>query len=121
MENTKKTYTAVSLDSFSHACPFFTCKTAVNNGYGCMHGNQEEFETDDNGKKHGKCYCWSCPLGIPADDEDINNPKVDWDGNEVEPGDVEGEYLLVRCDEIADDDEREALAAYKRYINRYNR
>ena len=120
MENIKKTHAAVSFDSFSHVCPFFTSKTDVNNGYGCFHDNQEEFEVDDDGKRHGKCYCWSCPLGIAADDESINDPMVDWDGNEVEPGDVEDEYLLVRTDEIADEDEKEAMKAYRRYINRYN-
>lgn len=121
MENIKKIRSAASFDSFSHVCPFFTNKTNVNNGYGCLHTSQEEYEVGDDGVKRGKCYCWNCPLGIPADDESIDDPTVDWDGNEVEPGDVEDEYLLVRTDEEATTDEKNAWYAYQQYINRYNR
>ena len=120
MENNKTPYSAASFDSFSHVCPFFTSKTDVNNGYGCLHTSQEEYEVGDDGIKRGKCYCWSCPLGVSADDDSIEDPNVDWDGNEVEPGDVEGEYLLIRTDNSATNDEQLAWNAYQRYINRYN-
>lgn len=120
MKKNNKQYLAVSFDSFSHMCPFFTSKTDANNGYGCTHPNQKEQREDSDGKMHGACYCWSCPLGISADDESIDNPTVDWDGAEVEPGDVEDEYLLVRTDAEATDDEKAACEAYQRYINRYN-
>jgi hypothetical protein len=121
MEKNKKPYSAASFDSFSHVCPFFTSRTDVNNGYGCLHTNQEEYEVRDDGIKRGKCYCWSCPLGISADDESLLNPNVDWDGDDVQSGDVDGEYLLVKTDDSATEDEKRAWFAYQHYINRYNR
>lgn len=120
METNKKQYSAANFDSFSHVCPFFTTKTDVNNGYGCLHCDQDEYEVGDDGVKRGKCYCWSCPLGISADDESLDDSNIDWDGDKPEPGDVDNEYLLVRTDETASPDEKQAWYFYQRYINRYN-
>ncbi len=44
------------------------------------------------------CYCFSCPLGIEAQQEDFNNGEIDWDGL-CEDGEVsECEYLLVEVE-----------------------
>lgn len=114
---------AVVFDEFARNCKFFDPASDVNNGYGCKNPFQEEVQTDKNGVSRGCCYCFSCPLGIEADECDRNSPEysrnIDWDGL-CEDGEVaEGEYLLV---EIAapDDDEKEALERYEKYLHRYD-
>ena len=115
MKNARK---AVVFDEFARICKFFSSATDANNGYGCLHPMQEEKE----GKDCGCCNCWSCPLGVEAEQEDIDAPdsKIDWDGL-CDDGEVtEGEYLLVNCGEDASDDEKEALARCERYLHRYD-
>ena len=115
----------IDFDAVSSCCPYFASDTEVNNGYGCTHPKQEETDYDDKlEKEHGKCYCWSCPLGCEADDEDIGNPHVDWDGccSEGEVG--ESEYLNIffnnENEPIAHYDALNLIHSYDRYINRYN-
>lgn len=105
---------AVTFDDFSFCCPFFNSK--VGNGYGCTHPEQEEIDKDAEGKEYGKCYCFSCPLGIEAEQEDLSEKTIDWDGL-CECGEVtEGEYLLVDVGNEATDDQKNALYSYERYI-----
>lgn len=47
---------------------------SCNNGYNCKHPGQTEVEMET-----GKCYAWSCPLAIPAHDEDAPDDSVDYD------------------------------------------
>ena len=106
-------------DEFAYVCPYFTSETDANNGYGCNHPDQEETQNRD-GKEQGCCYCFSCPLGIEADAEDLDNPDIDWDGLCEEREVMEGEYLMVNTGEDASLEEKEALENYIRYLNRYN-
>ena len=115
-------------DEFAHVCSYFTTEYEVNNGYGCLHPKQEETDPDEKGIERGKCYCWSCPLGIEPDEEDFENPEVDWDGITREDCtssisgkfSVEGEYIMVNTGPGASKDEKTAWRDYERFINRYN-
>jgi hypothetical protein len=112
---------------FAANCPHYNNETDVNNGYGCNHPEQEETDPDENGKEQGKCYCWSCPLGVEPDEEDWNNPDVDFDGFEYENflgGDgkwlMDGENISVSVMPNATEDEQQALYNYEQYISRYD-
>lgn len=118
----------VQFDSFVSSCKFFTSEFSVNNGYGCTHPKQEETDKDEEGIERGKCYCHSCPFGLEADKEDVDNPDIDW--GDIDPREecfsdtgyfVEGEYLGICVGEAADDEEKKAMASYDAYLNRYNR
>jgi len=122
-ERQKMNRKIASFDEFAYACPYFTSETDVNNGYGCTHPKQEETDPDENKKEHGKCYCWSCPLGIEAEAEDADNEDIDLCGiTKEELAEAEGnsEYILVNVGPDATEDENEAWDNYERYINRYN-
>ncbi len=91
---------AVLFDEFSLQCPYFYSyeKECINNYYNCKHPKQEETKESESGEKIGMCYCFSCPLGIEAQQEDFNNGEIDWDGL-CEDGEVsECEYLLVEVE-----------------------
>lgn len=105
-------------DAFAGVCQFFAGDAEANNGYGCNHPDQEETQCRD-GVEQGCCYCYSCPLGIEADAEDLDNPDVDWDGLCEEHEVSEGEYLMVNTGEDASPEEKETLANYIGYLNRY--
>lgn len=109
----------VLFDEFASACDFFDTEVNVNDGYGCTHKKQEETELVE-GVKQGKCFCFSCPLGIVAEDEDLSRDDIDWDGL-CEDGEVsESEYLLINIHEETTEEEKKALKNYDRYSNRYN-
>jgi hypothetical protein len=115
-------------DAFASVCPFFTQEFHVNNWYGCAHPEQEETDPDENGVERGKCYSFSCPLGIVPDEEDWNNPDVDWDGTTLDdilidnkwPIGGDEEHIMVDVSPDATEDEKRAWHNYERYINRYN-
>lgn len=111
---------AAVFDIFYIPCPYFTSQYSVNNWYGCAHPEQEETDPDEDGVERGKCYCWSCPLGIEADKESLVESDVDWSGCTPDPDCMEGEYLLVNVGDDASHDERNAWRRYQRYVNRYN-
>lgn len=114
------TVKVAAFDSFAYACKHFTTEPWVNNGYGCNHPDQEEVHEDNEGKEGGCCYCFSCPLGIEADEAVLKDPHVDWCGL-CDDGEVsESEYLLVNVGPDATEDEKDAWDRYERYINRYN-
>ena len=69
----------VTIDDLMSVCGYATSETDANNGYGCNHPGQEEYEMlwkDEDGFTHrgyendeakpktkqGKCYSFSCPL-----------------------------------------------------------
>lgn len=69
----------INIDELACICGYFTGATEANNGYGCNHPEQEEYEMlwkdedgytyrgyeDDESKpktKQGKCYSFSCPI-----------------------------------------------------------
>jgi hypothetical protein len=117
----------MDFESFSYCCPYFTSDTEVNNGYGCTHPEQDETDPDENGAEHGKCYSFSCPLGIEPDEEDFENPDVDWDGITREDciSSLDGrfcgdDYIMVSVGPDATEDEKQALYNCERYQNRYN-
>lgn len=100
---------------------FFNSETEVNNGFGCDHSDNEIYEEDEGGAKVGCCFCHACPLGTEADQEDLEQKDVNWDGL-CEDGDVsEGEYLLIETGEEATKDQEKALFKYDRNIHRYDK
>ena len=110
---------AVLFDTFAYSCHYFNAKVA--NGYGCNHPSQEDKDTDEEGKEYGRCFCYSCPLGLEAEQEDLTDKTIDWDGK-CEEGEVaENEYLLVDVGNEASEDQRKALFSYDLYMNRYNK
>ena len=124
---------AVLFDVFSSQCPYaYTFgKGYINGGYNCKHPEQKEVEdVGCNGKKKcGCCYCFSCPLGIEAEQQDLTDKtnldaiqdEIDWDGL-CEDGEVEeGECLLVEVGEDATEEQKKAMWNYELYINRYNK
>lgn len=114
---------AVVFDEFSSQCPYFYSyeKEFINNYYNCKHLNQEEVEKAESGEKIGKCYCFSCPLGMEATQDDLLDREIDWDGL-CEEGEVyEGEYLLVEVGENATNEQKEAMRNYELYVHRYDK
>lgn len=62
----------IHIDELADECGYSNSETEVNNGYGCDHPDQEEYEIID-GNKCGKCYSFSCPIApslSPGYDED---------------------------------------------------
>lgn len=129
---------ATSFDVFAAACPFshYFGDGEINNGYNCCHPKQEcseEFETK-NGKMVtvGSCYCFSCPLGTEASDDDFLNEDgtlcesdIDWDGaeqgwNGEKEWIGEGEFMLVSTDKDEDEDVKQALFSYHLRLNQWN-
>lgn len=111
---------AVIFDEFASCCPFLNSETDVNNGYGCEYEKNDEVES---GEEMARCYCFSCPLGVEAEQEDLEEPttEIDWDGL-CEDGDVsESEYLLVDIGEDASEDEKQSLNSYEKYMHRYDK
>lgn len=90
----------IHIDEMTSICGYFTGETTVNNGYGCTHPDQEEKDEDCNtGKEHGKCYCFSCPLGNEADLEDMKKLDQelynDWKDEKYDPSEIGGDYLVI--------------------------
>mgnify|MGYP000194064395 CR=1 FL=1 len=85
---------AVPFDTFVGGCNYFDGNSDVNNGYGCTHPEQEEKQ-----KGKGCCFCFSCPLGTPADEESFEEPDINWNGTEKE-GVGEDDYIIIpsNCD-----------------------
>jgi len=84
----------VYFDIFARQCPYFyNSSYPVNNGYNCAHPKQEEKDPVDTeyhkGLEVGKCYCFSCPLCIEADEEDVKKY-----GDESDTW-GEGEWILI--------------------------
>ena len=74
---------------------------APNNGYNCRHPNQKEKR---NGI--GCCFQWSCPLVIPADQEDCEKYGYEYEENE---------FVLIEETEV-----KVHMKGYKIYLTRSN-
>lgn len=90
----------VHIDEMVGICGYFTTETTVNNAYGCKHPDQEETDIDFRTEKpHGKCYCFSCPLGHEADLQDMKDLDQelydDWKNEEYDPSEMGGNYLVI--------------------------
>ena len=88
-----------SMDEMAKECGYFYSADVdidVNNGYNCAHQNQEEYEIVD-GKKIGKCYCWSCPLAYEVDQEDFKDPEIDKNGWNIDDYE-EASFLVVEAE-----------------------
>ena len=130
-------YGVAEFDAFARSCPYFDPASPVNNGYGCNHKEQEEtddyepVDPDEEGEDldgykagtYGKCHCWSCPIGMEAEEEDISKPEVFWDGLTPDPEAMENEYLMVPMHESvgANAETIDAWTRYQAYLNRYNK
>lgn len=77
-------------DFFVSKCKHFNGNTDANNGYGCTHPEQEE---NENGE--GKCYCWSCPLGYPADEESLAENDIEWVDGRPELDSMEDDSYII--------------------------
>lgn len=82
------------INEFSNVCGYFynaefdpKAPCAPNNGYNCRHPQQEE---KYNGV--GCCFQWSCPLTVPADEEDCKEYGYEYE---------ESDFVLVDEKEIA--------------------
>lgn len=124
---------AVIFDEFSYECPYFYTfgDGYINAGYNCKHPDQREVE--DAGykgkKKCGCCFYFSCPLGFPAEQQDLTDKddpdavqdEIDW-GGICEDGKVsEGEYLLVEVGREATEEQKKAMWNYELHMNAYNK
>ncbi len=81
---------AIYFDSFVADCPYFNGNVNVNNGYGCDHVEQKE---RDHGQ--GKCYCWSCPLGYPADEDSLFEKDIEWVDGKPEAEEMEEDSYII--------------------------
>ncbi len=114
---------AVIFEEFASRCPYFYYyeKEYTNNYYNCNHPQQEEVEEADNGESVGKCHCFSCPIGIEAEQEDLEDKEIDWDGLCEDKEVHDGDYLLVEIGEDATNEQKQATWNYELYMNRYNK
>jgi len=90
----------IHIDEMISVCGYFTSDTTVNNGYGCVHPDQESKGIDFRTNKiHGKCYAFSCPLAHEADLQDMkeldNDLYEEWKKEEYDPTEMGGDYLVV--------------------------
>lgn len=92
---------AMLFDDLVMKCPY-TCVSSANNGYGCLHPQQEEKAVHGQFTE-GLCYCFSCPLGHAAEQEDYDDEEykkdIDWSEffDEGEDADIgEDEFIIVR-------------------------
>jgi hypothetical protein len=102
----------ISLDELCDRCGYFTSETDANNGYGCNHPKQEEFEMLHKDKqeythrgcppskstfKQGKCYAETCPLAVVCSPEHIEEwNKIDKELTEDDLSD----YDMMLVDDI---------------------
>ena len=61
----------VDIDTLCCVCGYFTADTEINNGYGCLHPEQETHK----GNSVGCCFASTCPLGY-FDDKDEGESTV---------------------------------------------
>ncbi len=90
----------MTIDEFANQCGYFynaeldqEAPCVPNNGYNCRHPDQEE-----RYKGVGCCFQRSCPLAIPADEEDCKKYGYEYE---------ESEFVLI------EDEKTEAAAGRK--------
>jgi len=113
----------VDFDELGYICPYFTDNCPGGDGYGCTHPDADEAE-----EGVGRCWNAGCPVVCGLDEEDLDDPDLDWDGLERadfydEDGKFihDGQYATIGCDEEASEDEKKLLEAYQRYMHRYDK
>lgn len=116
---------AVLFDEFARCCSYFNPEKA--NGYGCDHPNQRDTDIYD-GKRVGRCFCHTCPLGVEAEQQDLTEPDhpdaipdIDWDGLCSDGEVYESEYLLIEIGDNATEEEKRELYLYERHMHRYDK
>lgn len=63
----------------------------ANSGYNCKHPSQKEIY-EEHGEKVGLCYCFSCPLGKMATEDDFENKNIlNTHGRKYE----EGRFIVI--------------------------
>ena len=77
-------------DNFVRHCEYFNGETDVNNGYGCNHPNQEEKCANE-----GCCYCFSCPIGYPAEEESLTEDDIEWVDGKPEADDIDEDGYII--------------------------
>lgn len=107
----------VHIDELANVCGYFATQTDANNGYGCNHPDQEEFEMlyqDNKGYTHredkepkvkqGMCYAWSCPLATECDLQDLKEHSQvyyeEWKDREYDPSEAGADLVLVGDEEL---------------------
>ena len=78
----------MTINEFANRCGYFfnagtdpEALCAPNNGYNCNHPEQTEKQ---NGV--GCCFQWSCPLAIPADEEDCEKYGIEYEEKRMKAG-----------------------------------
>jgi len=81
----------LDFDALSYVCPYFTTHCPEDFDFGCTHPEADEAEPCP---ETGEMVgrCWNA-----------------------------GQYATVCCDDDATDDEKKLLAAYQRYMHRYDK
>ena len=82
----------IDFDSFSNQCEYFYAEDIspmANNGYNCNHPKQDYKEFDV-----GCCYCWTCPFGFEAEEEDFKDKEIDNNGYKKDDY-AENEFLVL--------------------------
>jgi hypothetical protein len=113
MNKMSDNFTVMSIDEFADVCGYFTSETDANNGYGCNHPEQEEFEMlhkdkdgythrgyppSKNKTKQGKCYPLSCPLANICDMQDLKEyDKEEYDRIKSKYPDCDDEDLDIEA------------------------
>lgn len=72
----------IHINDFANKCGHFNGKTFVNNGYGCLHPEQQELE-----EGNGCCFAFSCPLAT-------NMIAQDWIDRGENPALFDDEWVL---------------------------
>jgi len=81
------------MDTIVKICGYFINGAEVNNGYGCNHPKQEEVDTI-NGKEHGKCFSYSCPIAIALRPNEYKEDRKYFDKDEWKQL-SDGDWLLI--------------------------
>ena len=120
-------YEIMDIDELMSICGYSTSRTDANNGFGCNHPDQEEYEMlykDEQGYTHrydlrepqvkqGKCYSFSCPIASKCNLEDFkeHDPEIYDEIISNNPGESEMwleviadsyDMMLVDMDELND-------------------
>lgn len=95
------------LDNLVERCGFFTTNTSVNNGYGCLHPEQEDIEPEEldpeemdgvERKTCGRCYDVTCPIANSMNPRDPDDAE-EFRACGMNPADYSaGSWMLVSLD-----------------------
>lgn len=95
------------LDNVTQECGYFASDTTVNNGYGCLHPEQEDQEEeeeedrqdgarDGEPRKCGRCFSFTCPLGSELNPGQDPDDRKEFRKHGMNPASFsDGEWMLV--------------------------